>query len=135
MKKFAVAAFPRFALPPVMFPVTVRYPATFAPVPVTTMILALPFTDRFMFPDAAGILMLLVPFACEPIKFDPVTLPMAWTIPPVIMFPPVIFPVAPTVPAVDRLPAVNVPTNVAELRSPAFREKLADPFKIPLSLN
>ena len=41
-KKLAVARLPRFALATVMLPVAVIYPATFAPVPVTTMIFALP---------------------------------------------------------------------------------------------
>ena len=44
-------------------PLASKFPLTFAPVPVTTNMLALPFTEVLTLPLVSGIDTLLVPFA------------------------------------------------------------------------
>ena len=48
-------------LPILALPVTLAVPVMLAPVPVTVNMLALPFTDKLIFPAAAGILTVLFP--------------------------------------------------------------------------
>ena len=107
LPKLVALMFPTTALP-----VALNVPVTFAPVPVTIKIFALPATEVLIFPFNAGIFTLDVPFAIaaqfEPegkfVKFAPSpemyvkTPPVPDTLP------------APTLPVTVR--AVSVPTEV-----------------------
>ncbi len=61
--------------PNVTLPVMFAVPATFIPVPVTTITLALPTALKLIFPFAAGILTVEFPFANTPTKLPDVVLP------------------------------------------------------------
>ena len=63
-------------LPPTLkLPVMLAVPVMFAPVPVTTSILALPTALMLTFPFALGMLMFEFPFATAPTKLPTVALP------------------------------------------------------------
>ena len=124
--------------PPVpvdIVPVTTKLPDTFAtplifaPVPVTTNILALPTALMLTLPLAAGIFTLLFPFACTPIKLPTVALPDTdsdASVPVLVIFG-CAFVV--TVPAVVAAP-LNVPTNVVAPMLPTLA--LPDTLNVPV---
>ena len=64
-------------LPTLALPDTDRVPATLIPVLVITISLGVPPAEILIFPFAAGILILLLPFAKIPIKLPAVILPVA----------------------------------------------------------
>ena len=61
---------------PVITPLVVSVPVTFAPVPVTTSTFALPAELRLILPFAEGIRTLLFPFANVPIKLPAIIFPV-----------------------------------------------------------
>ena len=76
-------------VPPVIFilavaivalPDTLNVPLTFAPVPVTTNMFALPALLILTFPFELGIFTLLFPLEYEPIKLPPVMLPVTFNV-------------------------------------------------------
>jgi hypothetical protein len=116
-------------LPTLALPLAFNVPATLIPVDVITISFGVPPAEILIFPFAAGILILLFPFAKIPIKLPPVILPVAVikppveilanvplpvaeTIPPVITLPPVILPVAVINPPVTTLPTLALPVAV-----------------------
>ena len=98
-------------LPAVKLPVVFNVPATFTPVPVIVIILALPIALNVILPFAVAIFMLLLPFASGPIKLAAVTFP-----------PELILPAIPTPPSTTTVPVLVLVLGVGD---PA--EKVIEP--------
>ena len=115
---------PTVILPTVALPVMFAVPVMFAPVPVTTSTLALPTALILTFPLAAGILTLLLPLACGPIKLPAFKLPEIFAVPLIFAPVPVIVNVVLPTAAIVTLPfAVAMLTLLLPLAS--------GPIKLP----
>ena len=105
-------------LPTLALPVAFNVPAMFAPVAVTTRTLAVPLTERFMLPAAAGMLTFDVPFARGPIKLPTLTFPVAV----IAVMLALVAPILPTLalPVALRVPATLTPVEVATILAVAL---------------